>query len=593
MKKTGYVVISAVLSLLFHLLLWGVADKITFDNIPVFRAEEPPQKINVQLTDIRDLRPEQPQVKITDDRKAADDLRNADDLSKKMKEVFRNAKLEIAAEPKVRLEGLGRPVLAPPLPAPEKARPATAPRPKIIEVDAAALSPQQLAQVERIAKKQNRVYIPVAHVPSLLSPGALQGAVGDTYGVQMRMGGLPGSGALRVGDLPPGGDWDAGLQAGKNGFSPIAGTPGFDLGDGLGGLGLRPKTGLGGEGFRSLDPYVVVSVTIYEERTGGGYFRADVAANPKSEELWDVPKDLLFVIDHSTSISGEKLEQFKESTVEALQYLNPKDRFNVVSFTTEPRTLFPDFQPCSRENMELARKYVMGLVRGGMTDVFGSISPFIRKSNGEVATGRPMNVFLMTDGNSTVNIYDDDDFVRSIKEMNPGNVSVYAFSAGKKANRDLLEFLGYHNRGYSLHVADLKDFKSMLVDYISTHSQLILADVDYQVADGLSSESFPKVLPHLYREETLSFYGRFSADTKLVNVRVSGRGGDGEPYELVFYKPLKECLRGTPELAQQWAAQKVFHLIGQRVLATSADEKSRIEDEIKAIAGKFDLYVPY
>lgn len=593
MKKTGYVVTSAVLSLLLHLLIWGVADKIRLDSIPVFRAEEPPAHTRVTLTDPRDLRPSHPQAKLADRRRAEENDQRLDRLGEKMKQVFRDAKLDLAAKPKVRLEGLGRPPLAPPLPAPERARAATAPRPKIIEVDAAKLTPERLAQDRRITKKISRDFIPVDHVPSLLAPGALEGAVGQTYGVGMRTGGLPGTGGLRIGDLPPDTDLDGGLQIGKNGFSPFAGTPGFDLGGGLSNLNLRAKTGQGGEGFRALDPYVVVSLTIYEERTGGGYFRADIAANPKSEELWDVPKDLLFVIDHSTSISSEKLEQFKESTVEALQYLNPKDRFNVVSFTTAPKTLFADFMPCSPENMEQARKYVMGLSRGGMTDVFGSISPFIRQSNGEVASGRPMNVFLMTDGNSTVNIYDDDDFVRSIKQMNPGNVSVYAFSAGKKANRDLLEFLGYHNRGYSLHVADLKDFKSMLVDYISTHSQLILADVNYQAADGLASETFPKVLPHLYREETLSFYGRFAADTKLVNIRISGRGGDGEPYELVFYKPLKECLRGTPELAQQWAAQKVFHLVGQRVLTTSPDEKTQIEGEIKAVAGKFDLYVPY
>jgi hypothetical protein len=117
--------------------------------------------------------------------------------------------------------------------------------------------------------------------------------------------------------------------------------------------------------------------------------------------------------------------------------------------------------------------------------------------------------------------------------------------------------------------------------------------VNYQVADGLSEDTFPRVLPHLYREETLSFYGRFPAGTEKINVRVAGRGGDGEPYELVFWKPIKECLRGSPEMAQQWAAQKVFHLVGQRVLTASVDEKTAIEGRIKAIADKFNLYVPY
>ena len=411
----------------------------------------------------------------------------------------------------------------------------------------------------------------------------------------MLLGGLPGARGLEVGDLPPAGELGRGV-GGRSDLGPVSGIPGFQGGElDLASLGGKAP-GAGGalsEGFRALDPYVMVNLTVYEERGGGGYFRADVAANPRSEELWDVPKDILFVIDHSGSISAEKLEQFKASTVEALEYLNPKDRFNVVSFTTMPRSLFPGFVPYSKESMAQAQEYVQALSRGGMTDVFGSISPYIERGNGELAEGRPMNVFLMTDGVSTMNIYADDAFIRTIKEMNPGNVSVYAFSAGKKANRDLLEFLGFHNRGYSLHVADLKSFRSMLVDYISTHSQLILANVKYHVADGLADESFPKALPHLYREETLSFYGRFAPGTKGINVRVSGRGGDGAPYELVFRKPLKECLRGEPELSRYWAAQKILHLVGQRVLMESDEQKKPFETEINAIADKYGLAVPY
>jgi uncharacterized protein YegL len=592
MKKTGYIIISAVLSLLLHLGLLSVAGKIRISDAMDFGEEEPPKPLNIERVDIRDLH--KPDVTKARDAKLANELKNADQISAKMKKIFREANLDIKNKPKVRLAKLGRPIDAPKLPEPEKARPPTAPRPKIIEVDAAKLPRDRFMLPRPVISKIERTYIPTKYAPSLLSPGMLQGGKGATFDIGMRMGGLSGTGALRPGELPPA-DYGDGTLTGQNGFVPVTGGPGFgDLGKDLPDAKLPGRVGGAGEnGFRALDPYVLVSLTVYEDRDGSGYFRADIAANPKSEELWDVPKDLLFVIDHSTSISGQKLEQFKASTIEALQYLNPKDRFNVVSFTTHPRTLFPDFVPYTEASMAQAQDYVRGLVRGGMTDVFGSISPFIQKSNGEVASGRPMNVFLMTDGNSTVNIYDDDKFVRTIKEMNPGNVSVYAFSAGKKANRDLLEFLGYHNRGYSLHVADLKEFKSMLVDYISTHSQLILADVNYQVADGLSEDTFPKVLPHLYREETLSFYGRFPPGTKKINVRVAGRGGDGEPYELVFWKPIKECLRGSPEMAQQWAAQKVFHLVGQRVLTASMDEKTAIEGQIKAIADKFNLYVPY
>lgn len=594
MRTTGYLVISAVLSLLLHLVLWEMAGRIELRAVS-YSSEKPPGKPIRILRDPRDMMVNKPLVKqrTPEERKAEQE--RLDRIAKKMKEVFREAKLATPPKPKLELAGLGRAIMAPKLPRPEKAKAPTAPRPKIIEVAVADLTAEQLARPRRFTAKIDRVNVSgLRYVPSLLSPGMLQAGVGTTYPLSMRMRGLSGSGGLKPGDLPPAREFGRRLVGGKDGFSPVAGGAAFQGLEGdVANVYRPPGMSSPKNGFRALDPYVMVSLTIYEERGGGGYYRADIAANPKSEELWDVPKDILFVIDHSTSISGQKLAQFKASTTEALEYLNPKDRFNVVSFTTVSRSLFPAFTPYSKESMAQAQAYVKGLSRGGMTDVFGSISPYIQKSNGEPADGRPMNVFLMTDGNSTVNIYDDDAFIRTIKEMNPGNVSLYAFSAGRKANRDLLEFLGYHNRGYSLHVADLKSFRSMLVDYISTHSQLILANVKYQAADGLASEAFPKALPHLYREETLSFYGRFPASTKDINVRVSGRGGDGEPYELVFRKPLKECLRGSPELSQHWAAQKVFHLVGQRVLMGTEEAKKPFEKQINALADKFGLMVPY
>ena len=102
-----------------------------------------------------------------------------------------------------------------------------------------------------------------------------------------------------------------------------------------------------------------------------------------------------------------------------------------------------------------------------MTDVFGGIAPFVQKSN-RIAQ-RPLNIFLLTDGKSTINIYKEDDFIRRIVEMNPGNVSIYPFSAGQDANRQLLDYLGYLNRGYNFHLPDLKQFKSQLMSYIGAH----------------------------------------------------------------------------------------------------------------------------
>ena len=410
------------------------------------------------------------------------------------------------------------------------------------------------------------------------------------------MGALPGVPGLRPSDLK-GLEGDEGGDGGKKdgkgkkseSFAPRSGIPGL-RGD-IGETGSLARNPLGKAPLEILDDFVTVSVYVYPSRRGGGYFRADISPNPRSEALREVPKDILLIIDHSTSISPAKLQQFKEGTIESLQYLNPKDRFDVIAFTDKPKRCFGKLTPVNRESLARARDYVQGLPHGGMTDVFGSLAPFVRENNPD--RNRPLNIFLMTDGNSTVNVRKADDFVRGIVAMNPGNVSIYSFSAGRKANLFLMQFLGYLNRGFSLHEQELKNFKGTLVSYISTHSSLIVADLRYRTAEGIDGEIFPKRLPHLYRGETLSIFGRYPPGVDELTLSLTGRDGSGKVRELIFRRKFAACPKAGRDLAENWAAQKVFYLIGQRTLTTDEEKRAEITRQIEELAKMFGLYVPY
>jgi len=164
-----------------------------------------------------------------------------------------------------------------------------------------------------------------------------------------------------------------------------------------------------------------------------------------------------------------------------------------------------------------------------------------------------------------------------------------SFSAGKSANLFLLDFLAYHNRGLSLHESKLDDFRGELVDYISSHSSLILADLQYLAPENLRSEIFPKHLPHLYRGEALSIYGRFPAGTEEIVISIVGRDASGDVEELIFRGKIAESEKASARLTLDWAAQKVFHLIGLRTLEPSP----RLDQQIRQLAEKYHLFVPY
>lgn len=45
-----------------------------------------------------------------------------------------------------------------------------------------------------------------------------------------------------------------------------------------------------------------------------------------------MPKDIVFVLDKSGSMIGEKIQQLKDAMVEILDDLQPEDRFNIITF---------------------------------------------------------------------------------------------------------------------------------------------------------------------------------------------------------------------------------------------------------------------
>ncbi len=598
MKLSRYMLISLVLSLALHLLLMLFLSRMTFptSRLAALPTEEAPKRApTIQTIDLRDLakpKPPSPNTKLNRQATAEIKTELAEIGEQAVKEILQKENLVIPPPlPSLRFAGVDKAILTPKLPNAEPPRQATAPRPKIMAIDFNDLPPaRQAVRRDDIIPGVERIDVPDLHLPSLLPHGPLTAATGATYDVGIKLGPNPKFG------IPEGiGEED----------TPSPPTPGKDLATLLkeGALAAGSGNGkdialnnLGDAGLKQppkpFDAFVDVVVTVWEDKkNGGGYFKIAITPNRESDSLHDIPKDSLIIIDHSTSIDVNKLRQFKSAAVDALSYLNRQDRFNIVGFNEKPDQLFPDFVPLTDDSLAAARAYIRNLYRGGMTDVFGGISPFVQKSNRNAQ--RPLNIFLLTDGKSTINIYREDDFIRRIVGMNPGNVSIYPFSAGQDANRQLLDFLGYLNRGYNFHVPDLKHFKNQLLSYIGNHSNLIISDLQYMVEGQVGNEIFPRRLPHLYRQETLEIFGRYGPqDTELV-FTLAGRDAEGSVRDLVFRRQYQDCQTASEELPLQWAAKKIFYLLAQRTLTENPQERFQLNQEIQRLGQNYNIYIPY
>src|SRR5208283_1658788 len=84
-------------------------------------------------------------------------------------------------------------------------------------------------------------------------------------------------------------------------------------------------------------------------------------------------KDVVFVLDTSGSMRGEKIEQARSALDYCLEHLNRGDRFNVITFGTTVRNFRDELVPARLEEVTAAREFVENVVANGRTNISGAL----------------------------------------------------------------------------------------------------------------------------------------------------------------------------------------------------------------------------
>ncbi|MSR41985.1 MAG: VWA domain-containing protein [Phycisphaerales bacterium] len=108
--------------------------------------------------------------------------------------------------------------------------------------------------------------------------------------------------------------------------------------------------------------------------TKGGYFMLmlEPPARVASSEVR--PRELIFVLDTSGSMSGFPIEKAKEVMSKSIAKMRPTDTFNVMTFAGDTRILWPEPKSASPENIAAAQAMVDRQEGGGGTEMMTAIN---------------------------------------------------------------------------------------------------------------------------------------------------------------------------------------------------------------------------
>jgi len=295
-------------------------------------------------------------------------------------------------------------------------------------------------------------------------------------------------------------------------------------------------------------------------------------------------REIYFVMDQSGSQQGFPLEKSKELTLAMIDQLRPDDTFNVATFTTTNRTLWPEAVPADPEHIAEATRFVKGLEANGGTNILGVVQMI--NSLG-VAAGRDRIVLLNTDG------YVGDDF-EILQEVRKAQTSRwFTFGIGNSVNRFLIDAMAAEGRGGS-EVVTLADGADRAVQRLAKRLKTpVLTDVHLTV-DGVPVQMAGDAISDVYADQPVVAYGRYTRAGRG-KVVLTGKMG-GQPYRKEWDADFPARGNTGSAITSLWARQRVDHLLRQNWTAArggKSEEAKSIETQVTDVALRYHIMSPF
>jgi Ca-activated chloride channel family protein len=297
---------------------------------------------------------------------------------------------------------------------------------------------------------------------------------------------------------------------------------------------------------------ILTSPSPGRSKGAGGYFTMILQPPARLPESDIQPKELVFVLDTSGSMSGFPLEQAKRVISRALDELYPGDTFNLITFSGDTHIVFPQPVYPTAENIRKAKAVLAGRTGGGGTEMMRAIRSSLAPSDKQ---DHVRVVCFLTDGY----VGNDMEIVGEVQKH--PNARVFAFGIGTAVNRFLLDKMAEAGRG-AVEYVNLADKAEEAADrfYERVRSPL-LTDLYIDWGGLPVTDVYPTRLPDLFSGQPLVVTGRYtqpaSGKVHLKGTRAGGPFTRDIPVAFSSSTPPFDALAGF------WARRRIDNLMSQ------------------------------
>ncbi|XP_068057765.1 inter-alpha-trypsin inhibitor heavy chain H4-like [Anomalospiza imberbis] len=346
----------------------------------------------------------------------------------------------------------------------------------------------------------------------------------------------------------------------------------------------------------------VVRYDVKREATAGdiqivnGYFVHYFAP----QEMPVFPKNVVFVIDRSGSMTGRKIEQTRDALLKILQDLRQEDHFSFITFNNKVVEWKSSLLPATEENVASAAALVQTLTARGGTDISGALLAAVGVL--EKAEGLPERsvsmIILLTDGQPTSGERNVEVIQENIQKAINGKYALFCLGFGFDVSYKFLEKMALSNGGIARRIYENADAALQLQGFYQEVATPILMQIEMQYPEnsieGLTKNNFKL----FFEGSEIIVSGKISNDLDLLPVEIKAQShtsnltlkkeANVKEKEQVFQN--QKYIFGN-FIERLWAYLNIQQLLEEAISAQEEDQKA-LEAQALDLSLRYSFVTP-
>ncbi|KAM7170452.1 inter-alpha-trypsin inhibitor heavy chain H3-like [Macrochelys suwanniensis] len=298
-----------------------------------------------------------------------------------------------------------------------------------------------------------------------------------------------------------------------------------------------------------------------------------------------VPKNVIFVIDISQSMLGQKMEQTKEALLKILDDVKENDHFNFILFNNRIIPWKENLVKATLDNLKEARKFVKSIKATGSTNINDALIRTVEMMN-EVHKEKVLpersssTIIMLTDGNPTSGEFNQRKIQENVKNAIQGRYSLYNLAFGYDMDYNFLEKMALENNGLTRRIYEDSDSALQLQSFYDEVANPMLREVQLHYPINATSELTQNNFNHYYDGSEIVVAGRIidnDLNSFTADVKAHGANNDVTFTEQVDIEETAKALQDQEYIfgdyiERLWAYLTIQQLLEKRI---SAQEEKR------------------